>query len=88
MEFVTLPHWLFLFYGALVLACGASLGVIVGRNWRRRPAATEPEPPELLQRRLLSLEQDLDLTRAELERLADDRDFMRELRRPRTQGAA
>ena len=88
MDLVTLPHGLLEFYGALVLACGVVLGVVVGRTWKRTPAATDPEPPELLQRRVLLLEKDLDVTRAELERLVDDRDLMRELRRPRTRAGA
>ena len=88
MDLVTLPHGLLEFYGALVLACGVILGVVVGRNWKRRPTATDPEPPELLQRRVLLLEKDLDSTRTDLERLVDDRDLMRELRRPRTRAGA
>ena len=89
MDLVTLPHGLLEFYGALVLACGVVLGVVVGRNWKRRLTVTDPEPPELLQRKMLLLEKDLDATRTDLERLVDDRDLMRELRRPRTRvGAA
>jgi hypothetical protein len=83
MDFVTLPQGLFIFYGALVLCCGVSLGVIAGRNWKRRPTATEPQPPELMQRRIALLEQELDVTSAQLQRLLEDRDFMRELRPPR-----
>ena len=81
MDFVTLPQWLFIFYGALVLCCGVGLGVIAGRNRKRRPTATEP--PELMQRRIALLEQELDLTSAQLQRLLEDREFMRELRPPR-----
>lgn len=84
MDLVTLPHGLLEFYGALVLTCGVCLGLVVGRNLRRRPPATNPEPPELAQQRIQLLERDLDASRAELERLVDDRDFMRELRRPRS----
>jgi hypothetical protein len=32
MDFVTIPQGLFVFYGALILGCGAGLGIIVGRN--------------------------------------------------------
>ena len=88
MDFVTLPHGLFLFYGALVLSCGVTFGVIVGRNWKRRAALSDPTPPEILQRRMLQLEEELELTRADLQRLLDDRDFMRELRPPRPSASA
>jgi hypothetical protein len=88
MEFVTLPQALFVFYGGLVLSCGIALGVVVGRNWKRRPPAGAPEPPELLQNRVALLEQELDITSAELRRLTDDRAFMRELRPPRDSAAA
>jgi hypothetical protein len=88
MDFVTLPHGLFLFYGGLVLSCGVILGVIVGRNWKRRARGSDPVPPEILQRRVALLEQQLDQTGAELQRLLDDRDFMRELRPPRAAAAA
>ena len=88
MEFVTLPQALFVFYGGLVLSCGIALGVVVGRNWKRRPPAGAPEPPELLQNRVALLEQELDITSAELRRLTDDRAFMRELQPPRDSAAA
>jgi hypothetical protein len=45
MNLVTLPQSLFVFYGALVLMCGVGLGVVVGRNWKRRGAVTEPGHP-------------------------------------------
>jgi hypothetical protein len=88
MNFVTLPQPLFIFYGALVLGCGVALGVIAGRNWRRRSIVSDPQPPELLQSRVALLEQELDLTRAELSRLVETREFMRELRPPRDRVAA
>ena len=56
MDLVTLPQGLFVFYGALVLACGGVLGAIIGRNWKRLRAATEPEPPEVLRLRVLLLD--------------------------------
>ena len=88
MDFVTLPQSLFIFYGALVLGCGAVLGVVVGRNWKRRSLPGTPEPPDLLHKRVALLEQELDLTRSELHRLVETREFMRELRPPRDRGAA
>ena len=88
MDLVTLPQSLFITYGAVVLACGATLGVLVGRHWKRRASPLPPEPPELLQRRVELLEEELDLTRRELTRLSDERDFMRELRPPRKSSAA
>ena len=88
MDLVTLPQPLFVFYGALVLACGVALGVIVGRNWKRRPVVKDPQPPELLQSRVALLEQELDLTRAELSRFVETREFMRELRPPRDRATA
>jgi len=83
MDLVTLPQMLFVFYGALVLSCGVGLGMIVGRNWKRRQPPSAPQPPELLHRRVALLEQELETTSAELRRLLDDREFMRELRSPR-----
>jgi hypothetical protein len=88
MDLVTLPQALFIFYGALVLTCGVGLGVIVGRNWKRRSAASEPEPTEALLRRVANLEHELDQATGELQRVLDDRDFMREVRPPRTRDVA
>ena len=87
MEFVTVPQALFAFYGGIVLSCGVALGVVVGRNLKRRPPAS-PLEPELLQNRVALLEQELDAATAELGRLTDDRAFMRELRSPRGSAAA
>ena len=86
MDFVTLPHGLFVFYGALVLGCGVVLGVVIGRNLRRRPAS--PPPDRLLQRRVDLLEEGLDLTDAAVERLVDDRERSRGLRSRRARPAA
>jgi hypothetical protein len=88
MDLVSLPQALFVFYGALVLSCGVGLGVVLGRNLKRRIRANEPEPPEQLQRRVALLEQELEITSGELHRLVDDRQFMRELNRPRDHAAA
>jgi hypothetical protein len=41
-----------------------------------------------MQRRVALLEEELDLTRVELQRLVDDREFMRELRPQQTRVAA
>ena len=88
MDLVTLPQALLVFYGALVLSCGVGLGVVVGRNLKRRVAAGDPEPPEQLQRRVALLEQELDITNGELRRLLEDRSFMRELKPPGDRAAA
>jgi hypothetical protein len=88
MSLVTLPQALFVFYGALVLTCGVGLGVVVGRNWKRRSTDREPEPPEVLLRRVADLEHELDQATGELQRARDDRDFIRELRPPRTREEA
>jgi len=88
MDLVTLPQGLFIFYGALVLSCGVVLGTVIGRNLLGRRQAPTPEPPELLQQRVALLEQELDLTVSQLARLTEERDFMRELKRSRTQGVA
>lgn len=88
MNLITLPQTLFVFYGALVLTCGVGLGVVVGRNWKRRGADSEPGPPEVLLRRVADLEHELDRATGELQRALDDRDFIRELRPPRTRDAA
>ena len=88
MNLITLPQALFVFYGALVLTCGVGLGVVVGRNWKRRRAYSEPEPPEVLLRRVADLERELDRATDELQRALNDHDFIRELRPPRTRDAA
>ncbi len=88
MDLVTLPQSLFIFYGALVLSCGVVLGTVIGRNLLRRRPSPTPEPPELLQQRVALLEQELDQTVSQLARLTEERDFMRELKRPRTHGVA
>jgi hypothetical protein len=87
MDMVMLPQALFIFYGALVLACGVGLGVVVGRQVRRSTTTPKLEPPDDVRRRIALLEEELDLTRHELQRLLDDRQFMRELRPPRDQAA-
>ena len=88
MEFVMLPPGLFIFYGALVLSCGVGLGTVLGRNLLRRRHAPIPEPPDLLQQRVALLEQELDETVAQLARLTEEREFMRELVRPRPKSIA
>ncbi len=88
MNLITLPQALFVFYGALVLTCGVGLGVVVGRNWKRRRTDSEPEPPDVLLRRVSDLEHELHRATGELQRVLDDRDFIRELRPPRTRKGA
>ena len=81
MDLIMIPQALMIFYGGLVLGCGAALGFVAGRNAKRQVG--QPEPPELL-RRVLLLEDELDTTRDELNRLVSE-DFMRRLRAPRHQ---
>jgi len=88
MNLITLPQALFVFYGALVLTCGVGLGVVVGRNWKRRRVNSEPEPPDVLLRRVADLERELDRATGELQCALDDHDFIPELRPPRTRDAA
>ena len=88
MELVILPQGLFIFYGALVLSCGVGLGTVLGRNLLRRRHAPIPEPPDLLQQRVALLAQELDETVAQLARLTEEREFMRELERPRPKSIA
>lgn len=88
MDLVTIPQTLLIFYGALILSCGGALGVIAGRHWKGRSTPSNPKPPELLNARVALLEQELDATNAELGRLRDERDFMRELRPPSNRVAA
>ena len=87
MDFVTLPYGLFVFYGALVLACGIGLGAVIGRNWPRHRGKVPP-PAELLQCRVALLEEDLDLTDAALQQLLDERERVREFRSPHSRDAA
>lgn len=88
MNLILMPWGLFVTYGAIILGCGATLGVIVGRNWRRRTRGPAPVPPDLLHQRVLLLERELEDTGAEVRRLAEERDFMRDLRGPHVRGAA
>ena len=82
MDLIMIPQALMVLYGGLVLGCGVALGFIAGRNAKRRLG--QPEPPELL-RRVSILEDELDATRDELNRLVSEQDFMRRLREPRRQ---
>ena len=77
MDLVVLPEALAAVYAGLVLACGAGLGFIAGRN-RRRPSAPPP-PPGDLERRLHLVERELELAQAELAELTAERDWMRRL---------
>ena len=87
MDFVTLPYGLFVFYGALVLACWIGLGAVIGRNWPRHRGKVPP-PVELLQYRVSLLEEDLDLTDAALQQLLDERERVHEFRSPHSGAAA
>ena len=88
MDLVTIPQSLLVAYGALVLVCGSVLGVIAARLWMRRVVQPQPEPPELLQARVMLLEQEMEAANAELRRLHEDEEFMRELRPPTNHEAA
>ena len=75
-----MPQALLVFYGGLVLGCGAVLGFIAGRNAPRQ--VSQPEPPDLL-RRVAILEDELAASQVELDRLLSDQEFMRRLNAPR-----
>ena len=75
-----MPQALLVFYGGLVLGCGAVLGFIAGRNAPRQ--VTQSEPPDLL-RRVAILEDELAASQVELDRLLSDQEFMRRLNAPR-----
>ena len=80
MDLIVIPQALLIFFGALVLGCGSVLGVVLGRNVRKR--MSEPEPPDRLGRRIDILERELEDTRSDLRRLRDETAFLRELRAP------
>ena len=80
MELITIPQALIIFYGFVVLGCGSVLGFILGRNRRRQ--IKEPTPPEQLERRVRTLEHELESARSDLLRLQDESAFLRELRAP------
>ena len=80
MDLVMIPQALMVFYGGLVLGCGAVLGFIAGRNAPRQ--VSQPEPPDLL-RRVAILEDELAASQVELDRLLSDQEFMRRLNAPR-----
>ncbi len=88
MDVIMISRDLYMAYGVTLLGAGAVVGVIVARLLGRRAPRQVPPSPELLQRRLLLLEQELEHTNADVRRLLDDRDFMRELRPPRNRIAA
>jgi len=81
MDLVTLPQTLLVFYGGVVLSCGAVLGFILGRS--RYRTLSIPEPPDLLSRRVSLLEEELEDTRQELSELVAENRFLRELKAPR-----
>ncbi len=81
MDPILIPQALMIFYGGLVLSCGAVLGFIAGRNVRR--SIPPPESGESLERRVSVLERELEASEAELARLASETEFMRELRAPK-----
>lgn len=83
MDLVVIPHALMVFYGGLVLGCGGVLGFILARNIARLGRVPTPPAPELVERRVALLEQELEGTQAELKRLLEEREFLRELREPR-----
>jgi hypothetical protein len=82
MELVTIPQALLLFYGALVLGCGAALGVIAGRNLRGKEDPSMIRPPDPIERRVRILEEEVDSLRGELRDSEAERDFLRELTKP------
>ena len=82
MDLVVIPHALMVFYGALVLGCGGVVGFIAGRNVTKRRRVPSPPTPELLERRVALLEQELQTSQGELKRIIEEREFMRELREP------
>jgi len=81
MELIMIPQALLVFYAFLVLGCGSALGFIVARNLRKQ--ISQPDPPLLLERRVGILEDELGDAQSELRRLADENEFLRELRNPR-----
>lgn len=86
MELIQIPQALMVFYGALVLGCGAVLGGIVARNVFPRRGLPSPQPPDQLERRVAQLEQELAQTLTELKQLSDERAFLRELNQPKLPG--
>lgn len=80
MDLIMIPQALMVFYGGLVLGCGAVLGFIAGRNALRQ--VSQPEPPDLL-RRVAILEDELAASQVEVDRLLSDQEFMRRLEAPR-----
>ncbi len=76
MDLVTLPQALFVFYGALVLGCGGTLGFILGRNFGR---PRRVPPPDDLSRRLRLVEEELEIAQSELVSLRDAGEFTRRL---------
>jgi hypothetical protein len=67
MEVVAISANLLLAYGAIVLAAGAGIGVIIGRAMRPRRPHPRPDLPEQLQQRVERLEQEAEYTQALLE---------------------
>ena len=77
-EIVALPFGLMLSYGAIVLAAGATLGIIVARQFR--PLARPPLAlPDQLEHRFAVLEEEMDYARAMIDDLVDERDFVKRL---------
>lgn len=86
MDLIMIPQALLVFYGAVVLGCGGTLGYILGRN--RKRSKTPPEPPELYERRIQLLEEELTEAQLTLSDLKAEREFMRRLKGPQDGTAA
>lgn len=79
MNVIAISTNLLLAYGAVVLAAGAVVGVIIGRAMRPRRPLPSPDSPEKLLLRVERLELEAELTQALLERLLDRASSAREL---------
>jgi hypothetical protein len=79
MDLVTIPQALLAFYGAVVLSCGAGLGIILGRNFGAKRQLPKPDGPDQLARRVQLLETELDEVRGVLEQPRAEHEFLRQL---------
>jgi hypothetical protein len=83
MDLIVIPQTLMFVYGGIVLSSGLVLGFVAGRQKRLRKIDRHPDPQAPIDRRVEVLELEVEELRRELDATLAEKDFMRELGKPR-----